>query len=73
MTFRPGFDDGGVVGAKVDGFTQMNGARIAMKALNKYGFWQTKWKNLGEKKKVRTAQQLQRRSLCEGVHAQMAF
>lgn len=51
VTFRPGFDGGGVVGAKVEGFTQMNGARNAMKALNKYGFWQTKWKNLGEKKR----------------------
>lgn len=51
VTFRPGFDGGGVVGAKVDGFTQMNGARNAMKALNKHGFWQTKWKNLGEKKR----------------------
>lgn len=65
VTFRPGFDGGGVVGAKVDGFTQMNGARNAMKALNKYGFWQTKWKNLGEKKKARAAQQLQRaRGVC---------
>lgn len=65
VTFRPGFDGGGVVGAKVDGFTQMNGARNAMKPLNKYGFWQTKWKNLGEKKKARAAQQLQRaRGVC---------
>lgn len=76
MTFRPGFDGGGVVGAKVDGFTQMNGARNAMKALNKYGFWQTKWKNLGEKKEGQssTAAAECERSLCEeGVHAQMAF
>lgn len=56
---RPGFDGGGVVGAKADGFTHTNGARNAMKALSKYGFWQTKWKKLGEKKKVRAAVQPQ--------------
>lgn len=51
VTFRPGCVGGGrVVGAKVDSFTQMNEAQSAMKALNKQGFWQTKWKNFGGEK-----------------------
>lgn len=69
------------MGAKVDRSAQMNEARNAMKALNKWVFWQTKWKNLVGIKEGQSSGAAAEclgggggGGLCEGgVHAEMGF